>query len=67
MEGQETDFLFTDNQIKFEDMLEDINCLLNTGNILKLPYNQEELKQIQDMSKSACQKLGLVPNKINML
>lgn len=51
VENQEIDFLFSDNQIKFEEMLEDINCLLNTGILLKLPMNQEETKMLQDAIK----------------
>lgn len=54
IENTEVDFLFTDNQIKFEEMLEDINCLLNTGTLLKLPFNAEELKQINEITKAEC-------------
>lgn len=54
VENQEIDFLFTDNQIKFEEMLEDINTLLNTGMLLKLPFNTEELKIINDTLKIYC-------------
>lgn len=67
VDNQEIDFLFTDNQIKFEEMLEDVNCLLNTGILLKLPFNQEENKIISDAIKQECQQQNLPPNKINML
>ena len=32
-EGKPTTFLFTDTQIKFESMLEDINNILNNGEV----------------------------------
>lgn len=48
-------------------MLEDINCLLNTGTLLKLPFNAEELKQINDITKLECAQQNMIPNKINMI
>lgn len=47
-------------------MLEDVNCLLNTGTIVNLPFNSEEMKKLTDISKDDCKKKNLVPNKINL-
>jgi len=49
VEGKDTVFLFTDSQIVCEDMLEDINNVLNSGEIPNL-FPQDELdKVISDM------------------
>merc|ERR1719502_1340590 len=42
-------FLFTDSQIVVETMLEDINCILNSGEIPNLFPQDEEDKNVQDM------------------
>jgi dynein heavy chain len=36
-------FLFTDTQVKMETMLEDINCILNTGTVPNL-FPPEEVR-----------------------
>ena len=45
VEGKPTVFLFTDTQIVVETMLEDINNLLNSGEIPNL-YPQDEMDKI---------------------
>lgn len=44
----ETIFLFTDSQIKRESFVEDINNLLNTGEVPNL-YPQDEKAEILEM------------------
>ena len=66
VDNKEICFLFPDTQIFSEEMLEDINCLLNTGTIVNLTYNDEEEKMTNDVAKSDCIKKDLVPNKINL-
>ena len=45
IDGKETVFLFTDSQIVDETMLEDLNNILNTGEVSNL-YEPEEVDQI---------------------
>ena len=46
-EGKTTTFLFTDNQIKEEGQIEDINNMLNTGEIPNL-YPPEDKADVVD-------------------
>ena len=39
--------ILPDTQIISEQFVEDISCLLNTGTILNLPFNAEELKKLE--------------------
>jgi dynein heavy chain len=59
-------FLFVDTQIINEQMVEDINCLLNSAWIVGLPMNVDELKKIDDIGKMECNKKSLPANKINV-
>lgn len=56
-QGQGTVFLFTDSQIKKETFLEDINNLLNTGEVPNL-FASDERAQIIEMTRSACKNEG---------
>ncbi|PVD24893.1 hypothetical protein C0Q70_15383 [Pomacea canaliculata] len=53
-EGVSTVFLFGDHQIKDESFLEDINMILNTGDIPNLYDNEERLAIIERM-QTVCQ------------
>uniref|UniRef100_A0A2C9LZ80 Dynein heavy chain AAA module D4 domain-containing protein n=1 Tax=Biomphalaria glabrata TaxID=6526 RepID=A0A2C9LZ80_BIOGL len=53
--GVSTVFLFGDHQIKDESFLEDINMMLNTGDIPNLFENEERLEIIEKM-QTLCQK-----------
>lgn len=66
VENKPTCFIFVDVQIVHESMVEDINCLLNSGAIIGLPLNLEEHKAIEDACKGECTRNGIIPNKINM-
>lgn len=46
-------------------MLEDINNVLNSGDVPQL-YKNEDLEGIFAVGKSECQKKGLAINKMNM-
>ncbi|XP_041458176.1 dynein heavy chain 3, axonemal-like isoform X7 [Lytechinus variegatus] len=50
-EGCNTVFLFGDHQIKEESFLEDINMILNTGDIPNLFENEERLEIIEKMQQ----------------
>ncbi|KAK3779689.1 hypothetical protein RRG08_013644 [Elysia crispata] len=53
--GVSTVFLFGDHQIKDESFLEDVNMMLNTGDIPNLYENEERLEIIEKM-QTLCQK-----------
>ncbi|KAL8212346.1 UNVERIFIED_CONTAM: Dynein heavy chain 1, axonemal [Gekko kuhli] len=59
-------FLFTDTQIKSESFLEDINNLLNSGDIPNL-YAPDEQDQIMTAMKPIVQDQGLQPTKANLM
>jgi dynein heavy chain len=58
-------FLFNDIQIINETMLEDINGVLNSGDIPNL-YANEDLEDITTACKPECAKKRLPPTKINI-
>lgn len=57
--------LIVDTQIVHEAMLEDVSNLLNSGDVPGL-YTPEELDQIMEASKFACQLKGLPLTKLNL-
>ena len=59
-------FMFVDTQIINEQMVEDINCLLNSAWIVGLPFNVDDVKKIDDIAKMECTKKQMTPNKINI-
>lgn len=59
-------FLLNDNQITDEEMLEDINCLLNTGTIVRLPFTTDEQKVLDEAGRLDCIARNIQPNKINI-
>jgi dynein heavy chain, axonemal len=46
-------------------MLEDINNVLNSGDVPQL-YKNEDYEGIYNVGKQECQKKGLMLNKMNM-
>eukprot|EP00762_Andalucia_godoyi_P000179 ANDGO_02454.mRNA.1 Dynein-1-beta heavy chain len=56
-QGQQTVFLFTDSQIKKETFLEDINNLLNTGEVPNL-FASDEKAVIVESTRAACKNEG---------
>uniref|UniRef100_A0A8C4W100 Dynein axonemal heavy chain 1 n=1 Tax=Gopherus evgoodei TaxID=1825980 RepID=A0A8C4W100_9SAUR len=59
-------FLFTDSQIKSESFLEDVNNVLNSGDIPNL-YAPDEQDQIMTTMKPIVQDLGQQPTKANLM
>ena len=51
-DGQDTVFLFSDNQIKLEAFVEDINSILNTGHVPNL-FEADELTTIMEKLRPA--------------
>ena len=58
-------FLFSDVQIVFESMVEDINNILNSGDIPGLYANEEE-DSIMNACRSECTKKRIPATKINI-
>ena len=65
IEDKQVSFLFVDTQIIDEQMLEDINGILNSGDIPNL-YGPDELEQIMNTCRIECQKKRIPPTKINI-
>ena len=55
VEDKQTVFLFNDTQVVFESMLEDVNNILNTGDVPNL-YTPEDIDNIQAACKPDCMK-----------
>uniref|UniRef100_A0A8C9DGR4 Dynein axonemal heavy chain 1 n=1 Tax=Prolemur simus TaxID=1328070 RepID=A0A8C9DGR4_PROSS len=59
-------FLFSDTQIKNESFLEDINNVLNSGDIPNI-YTADEQDQIMNTMRPYIQEQGLQPTKANLM
>uniref|UniRef100_A0A669QJL6 Dynein axonemal heavy chain 1 n=1 Tax=Phasianus colchicus TaxID=9054 RepID=A0A669QJL6_PHACC len=59
-------FLFVDTQIKNESFLEDINNLLNSGDVPNI-YSPDDQEQIMTAMKPVVRELGLQPTKANLM
>jgi len=64
-ENKLTSFLFVDTQIVNEQMLEDINNILNSGDVTGL-YKAEDLEPIMKVGKNICLEKNIVVTKMNM-
>jgi dynein heavy chain len=58
-------FLFNDVQVVFEQMLEDVNGILNAGDVPNL-YRVEDMEAINQACKAECVKKRIPPTKINI-
>jgi dynein heavy chain len=56
VEGKSTVFLFSDTQIKNESFVEDINMILNTGDVPNL-YSADEKSEILESMQTAVRDL----------
>jgi len=65
VENKPTSFVFVDTQIINEQMLEDINNILNGGDVPNL-YRPEDLEPIQKVGKDECMEKGIAITKMNM-
>lgn len=59
VEGNECTFLFTDTQIVNESFLEDINSLLNSGEVPNI-WEVDEKKKIVEETRPYNQKIGKI-------
>jgi len=65
VDGKPTAFLFVDTQIINEQMLEDINNVLNSGDVPAL-YKVEDMEAITLVGKNECTRRNITLNKMNM-
>ncbi|KAK0056678.1 dynein heavy chain 1 axonemal-like isoform X1 [Biomphalaria pfeifferi] len=65
LENKPVVFLFSDTQIKNESFLEDINNILNAGDVPNI-YGFDELEKIYTDMKPMVQDMGLQPTKTNL-
>jgi len=65
LENKPITFLFVDTQIVDEQQVEDINNILNTGDLPNL-YAADELDQIMSACRVECQKKRIQQTKINI-
>ncbi|KAI3369512.1 hypothetical protein L3Q82_007723 [Scortum barcoo] len=66
LQDQQITFLFVDTQIKSESFLEDINNILNSGDVPNL-YATDEQERILTTMKPVVQDLGQQPTKANLM
>lgn len=65
LENKPMVFLFSDTQIKAESFLEDLNNILNAGDVPNI-YAFDDLESIYTSMKPICQDMGLQPTKTNL-
>ena len=65
VEDRPATFLFVDTQIIREDMLEDLNGVLNSGDVTGI-YQDKDMEDIMNACKGECLKKGLQPNRMNV-
>jgi len=65
VKDKQTTFLFSDVQIINERMVEDINNILNAGDVPNL-YANEDLEAISTVCRLECQKKKIPPTKLNI-
>ncbi|XP_066555780.1 dynein axonemal heavy chain 1 [Amia ocellicauda] len=66
LQNTQITFLFVDTQIKNESFLEDINSVLNSGDVPNL-YSADEQDRILTAMRPVVQDLGQPPTKSNMM
>lgn len=66
-QGKDTVFLFTENQMKLEEFLQDIDCLLNLGevpNIFQIDEKQEVLEMVRLAAQGGNRNLDIPPLQV---
>ena len=64
VDGKQTVFLFSDNQIKEESFVEDINMILNTGDVPNIFPADEKADVIEKMQTVARVEVRKTPVRI---
>lgn len=62
--GQNTAFIFTDSSIKEESFLEDVNNILNTGEVPNI-FAPDEKQEVVDMMRSVAKQEGTLAEATN--
>lgn len=65
IKNQPTSFIFVDTQIVVEQFVEDINNILNSGDVPNL-YKNEDLEPIFKIGKIKCMEKNIQVTKMNM-
>ena len=65
VDNKPTVFLFDDTQIVFTQMLEDVNGILNSGDVPNL-YAPEDMEKIMNSCRQDCLKKKVQPTKLNI-
>ncbi|KAL0272756.1 UNVERIFIED_CONTAM: hypothetical protein PYX00_005613 [Menopon gallinae] len=65
LDRRESVFLFSDTQIKVETFLEDLNSILNSGDVPNI-YASEEMDRIYSAMRGPVQEAGLQATKSNL-
>eukprot|EP01135_Chromosphaera_perkinsii_P000405 Nk52_evm52s78 gene=Nk52_evmTU52s78 len=65
VEGKCTTFVFNDAQVSQESFLEDISCVLNSGEITGL-HSADELTEVREALKDAAKKEGVIESPESM-
>lgn len=58
-------FLFVDTQIINEQQVEDLNSILNSGDVANI-YQEADMEEINNACKGDCIKKNLQPNRMNV-
>lgn len=65
VDNKAVSFLFCDTQIIKEQMLEDINNILNSGDVTGI-YQEKDFEDISAACKGECVKRNIPPTKMNV-
>ncbi|OMJ85153.1 hypothetical protein SteCoe_13621 [Stentor coeruleus] len=66
MKNERVIFLLVDTQIIDEQMLEDVNNVLNSGDVPNL-YKQDDMEDITSVGKPECQRKGIQLSEMNIM
>ncbi|XP_049940877.1 dynein axonemal heavy chain 1-like, partial [Schistocerca serialis cubense] len=65
VQGRQSAFVFSDTQIKLESFLEDVNSILNSGDVPNL-YAADDLERINQKMRGFVTEMGLPPTPANL-
>lgn len=64
--NKQTCFSVVDTQIVDEQMVEDINCLLNSGWVVGLPFSADETEKLDDIGRRICSEQKTTATRLNV-